>query len=147
MRFAFCIVVFLAALLPSCSGGTSWGEEMSLETPVGTATLFRSEEVSVVTAATAFQAMVDANYNFASNLPEQIDRIDGRLTLRLGNDNEDSIASIIADGEDDGAVSYAHGLAGVVSQAVGGEEVDIILCRKKLDDEFYTVKWKAEASE
>lgn len=85
--------------------------------------------------------MIEANYNFASNLPEQIDRIDGRLTLRLGNDNEESIAEMIADGEESGVTNYMHGLAYVISQEAGGEPVDIIMCRESLDDSFYTVVW------
>ena len=136
----------LLLLLPcaACGNGESkWGTEMSQVTPVTTATMFYTEAVDAALAQTVFQAMTDANYNFASDLPEQVDRIQGRLSLRLGNDNKDSIASMLADPED-GAISYFHGLAWQVSQAAGGEEVDIILCRESLDDAFMTIAWDAE---
>lgn len=85
-----------------------------------------------------------AAYNFRSNLPEQLDRRDGRLTLLLGNDNEDTIAAILKDGEDKGAVIYIHGLAYQVSQAADGEPIDIVLCRESLKQPFCTMVWKPE---
>lgn len=136
--------LLLASLAACGSSESSWGTEMVKETPVATATMFYSAAVDAALADKLFQAMVDANYNFASNLPEQIDRIEGVLTLRLGNDNEESIAEIIKEGESNGAVSYFHGLANHLSPLAEGEPIDIILCRKDLADEFYTVKWKAE---
>jgi hypothetical protein len=39
-------------------------------------------------------------------------------------------------------VSYMHGLAKQVSTVAGGEPVDVVLCRKTLDDPYYTVVWK-----
>jgi len=103
--------------------------------------MFYTENVDPALAQKVFDRMIEANYNFASNLPEQLDRVDGRLVLRLGNDNEDSIADVIANGEESGVTNYMHGLAYFVSEAVGGESVDIILCRKTLDDPYYTVVW------
>ncbi|MBC8329649.1 MAG: hypothetical protein H8E31_13000 [Planctomycetes bacterium] len=145
MRFAHPVPLLLILTLSACGGG--WGTELRQDTPLGAATMFRSDAVDAATAQKAFEAMIAANYNFASDLPEQIDRVDGRLTLRLCNDNQDSIAAIEADGEADGAVRYTHGLARHVSQAVGGEPVDVVLCRLTLDQPFYTVRWKSEEPE
>lgn len=133
-------MTLLAGTLVSC-GGPDWGAELKKDTNFGRATMFYTENVDQALAQKVFDRMIEANYNFASNLAEQLDRIDGRLTLRLGNDNEDSIAEVIATGEESGVTSYMHGLAYVLSQAVGGEPVDIILCRESLDDSFYTVVW------
>lgn len=131
-------------LLPmvACGGPSAdWGEEMSLPHITGKATMFRSEAVDLETAGKVLSAMVDGNYNFASNLPEQIDMVDGRLTLRLGGDNQDTIAEIKEQGEDHPAVSYHHGLANHISKALGGTEIDIILCEEDLAKPFHTVKW------
>lgn len=144
MRFTQLAAASLLCVLVSCSGGSQWGVEMEGTTPAGAATMFHTEAVKPGLAQKIFDAMIGASYNFASNLPEQIDRVNGRLTLRLGNDNQDSIAAILADGESDGAVKYMHGLANMVSQTAGGEAVDIILCRADLSDEFYTVAWPSE---
>ncbi len=135
------IFALLPLLLGAC-GGSEWGTELSQQTPQCLATIYHSEAVDPALAQQVFQAMIDGQYNFASGLPEQIDRVDGRLTLRLGNDNEESMASVLANGEDDGVVSYMRGLASHVSQAVGGEPVDIVLCRKVLSEPYYTVVWK-----
>ncbi len=133
----------LVGLVGAC-GGSEWGAEMSQETPQGMATMFRGPAVEEGVAQRVFDAMVAGQYNFASGLPEQVDRVDGRLVLRLGNDNEESIADVEANGEASGVVSYMHGLAAHVSQAIGGEAVDIVLCRRSLDAPYYTVKWQAE---
>ena len=53
-----------------------------------------------------------------------------------------AIDAILANGESEGAVSYMHGLAKQVSTVAGGEPVDVVLCRKTLDDPYYTVVWK-----
>lgn len=138
----------LVLLIPCAAGGngeSKWGTEMSQETPIATATMYYSDAVDAALAKSIFQAMIDANYNFASGLPEQVDRVDGRLTLRLGNDNQESISEIIAEGEENGAVSYFHGLALHLSGIASGEEIDIVLCRESLDDAFYTVKWAAQS--
>jgi len=37
-------------------------------------------------------------------------------------------------------VSYFHGLAQYLFRNLGGQEVDVILCREDLAGEFYTVK-------
>ncbi|MGB0953492.1 MAG: hypothetical protein ACPG31_09710 [Planctomycetota bacterium] len=133
----------LLCLLPSCSGGggTDWGEEMSLPTQQGKATMYHTAAVNLQTAGSVLSSMVEANYNFASNLPEQVDRVDGKLTLRLCNDNRETIGEIKVEGVEHGAVSYFQGLAHHVSKAVGGEEVIIILCEETLDTPFYTVDW------
>ncbi|RMH04899.1 MAG: hypothetical protein D6702_01955 [Planctomycetota bacterium] len=142
------VLLCLLALSPvAACGGSSWGTEMVLETPFSKATMFRGPNVEQSVAEAAFEAMVEANYNFASGLGEQVDRVDGRLTLRLALDNEDTITSIEADGEKDAAVSYHRGLAAQVSRAVGGEPVDIVLCKFSLDRPFYTVAWPAEAAD
>lgn len=130
----------LAGTLLSC-GGSSWGEELTKDTFYGRASIFYSDGVDAALAQKIFDRMIEANYNFASNLPEQIDRVDGRLLLRLGNDNEESIAEVIETGEESGVVSYMHGLAYVISQESAGEPVDIVLCRESLGDSFYTVVW------
>lgn len=138
------LLTLLAPLtLPACGAGESHGTEMVKETPVAQATMYYTDAVDPALADKVFQAMVDGNYNFASDLPEQVDRVAGRLTLRLCNDNEDSIAAMLAD-PDDGAINYFHGLAGHVSRAIGDEEVDIQLCRLKLDDPFLDIPWEAE---
>jgi len=144
LRCTFCL--FLLTALPACGSGgnVSWGVEISKHTPLAMATMYHSAAVDATTADQVFQLLIDVNYNFASNLPVQVDRMAGRLTLRLGNDNKESIAEIIAEGEDNGAVSYFRGLAPYLSSNLGGQEVDIILCREDLADEFYTLKWQAE---
>ncbi|MHC4822602.1 MAG: hypothetical protein ACYTEP_01125 [Planctomycetota bacterium] len=131
--------LILLFALGACSG-SEWGTELSQETRVGTATMFYSSNVDVETAQKVFQAMIDADYNFASDLPEQVDMIDGVLTLRLGNDNKNSVAEIMEMGYESGIISYMQGLAAFVSKATG-TPVDIILCRLTLDDEFFEVKW------
>jgi len=131
-------------LLFACSSGSEWGTELVRDIHDYQATMYYSEAVDPAVANDVFDAMVEMNYNFRSDLPEQIDRVDGRLTLVLGNDNQDTIASVIKNGEDEGAVNYMHGLAYVVSQAVGGEPVDIVLCRETLAEPFYTVVWTPE---
>lgn len=105
--------------------------------------MYYSSAVDPALAEKVFAAMVDGAYNFASDLPEQVDRINGRLTLRLCNDNKESIAAMLADPED-GAIKYFHGLAGHVSRAIEGEQVDIILCREELADEFMTIAWDSD---
>ena len=137
MQRFFPIILLLA--FASCSG-SEWGTELSKETDVGLATMFYSEAVDVETAQKVFDSLVDANYNFASNLPEQVDLVDGVLTLRLGNDNKSSILEILEIGYDSGVINYMKRLAAHVSSAVG-TPVDIILCRKTLDDAFFEVKW------
>ena len=144
MRFTQLAAACLFGAFISCSSGSSWGVEMEGVTPAGTATMFHTEAVKPELARKVFDAMMAANYNFASNLPEQIDRVDGRLNLRLGNDNQDSIAEILGNGESDGAVKYMHNLAKMISQTAGGEAVDVILCRTDLNDAFYTVVWSTE---
>lgn len=139
----FLVGIGLILIFPACSGSSSWGEEMSRETPVARATMFRGDSVSAEIAAKVFEKMVAVNDNFASDLPEQVDRVDGRLTLRLGNDNEDSIQDVMDHQEESGVTSYMRGLAAAVSAAVGGEPVDIILCRQRLDQPFHTVVWEA----
>ena len=139
-RLVWVLAPLLASALVSCSG-SSWGKELKKDAHYGRATMFYTENVDPALAQKVFDRMIEANYNFASNLPEQLDRVDGRLVLRLGNDNEDSIADVIANGEESGVTNYMHGLAYFVSEAVGGESVDIILCRESLDDPFYTVVW------
>lgn len=131
--------VTLLLAFAACSG-SEWGTELSQETNVGTATMFYSDAVDEETAQKVFQAMIDANYNFASDLPEQVDMIEGVLTLRLGNDNKSSILEIMEIGYESGVISYMEGLAAHVSSAVG-TPVDIILCKKTLDDAFFEVKW------
>ena len=133
----------LTVMLASC--GSKWGKELVKDMPYGKATIHHSAAVDDATAAKVFAAMTEGAYNFASNLPEQIDRSNGRLVLRLGNDNENSIAAIVKDGEKDPGILYFEGLANHVSQAIGGESVDIVLCRKSLDEPFHTVAWKPSA--
>ncbi len=139
-RLVWVLAPLLVSALVSCSG-SSWGKELKKDAHYGRATMFYTENVDPALAQKVFDRMIEANYNFASNLPEQLDRVDGRLVLRLGNDNEDSIAEAIAIGEESGVISYMHGLAFVLAEAAGGEPVDIILCRESLDDPFYTVVW------
>jgi len=136
-------LLILALALPAACGGSSWGTELTRETPQGTATLYHTDAVAPELAGQVFDAMVASAYNFASDLDEQVDRVDGRLLLRLCNDNEDSINDMIADPAGSGLLSYFNGLAYQVSQAIGGEELDISLCRLSLDDEFYLVTWEA----
>lgn len=136
--------LFVVPFLFACSSGSEWGTELVRDVHDYQATMYYSDAVDPAVANEVFDAMVEMNYNFRSDLPEQLDRVDGRLTLRLGNDNPDTIAAVIRDGEDEGAVNYMHGLAYVVSQAVGGEPVDVILCRETLDDPYYTVVWTPE---
>jgi hypothetical protein len=133
--------LFLVPFLVACSSGSDLGTELVREVHDYEATMHHTDAVDPAVANEVFDAMVKMNYNFRSGLPKQIDRVDGRLTLRLGNDNEDTIAAVLRDGEDEGAVNYMHGLAHIVSQAVGGEPVDVILCRKTLDQPYYTVAW------
>lgn len=130
-------------LLPFAAAcGSSFGKELRKEMPYGVATIYQAQAVDDATAAKAFAAMTDAAYNFASNLPEQIDRVGGRLTLRLCNDNEESIAAIVKAGTAEPAIRYFEGLAHAVSQAVGGEAIDIVLCRRTLAEPFFTVTGK-----
>lgn len=143
MRIRFLLPAALLVCVAACSGEASqdWGEELTAPIPQGTATLYRSAAVDLDTANKVLAAMTDGNYNFAAGLPEQIDMVDGRLTLRLGNDNQDTIAEIKAEGDAHAAVSYFHGLANHVSRALDGAEIDIILCEETLDTPFHTVKW------
>ncbi|MAW59616.1 MAG: hypothetical protein CMJ94_02130 [Planctomycetes bacterium] len=134
-----CLAPALLLLLPACGNG-AYGTEMVKDTPVARATMYHTDAVDAALADQVFQAMVDGAYNFASDLPEQVDRVNGRLTLRLCNDNEDTIATMLAD-PTDGAYNYFHGLAGHVSRAIGGEQVDIVLCRLKLDDPYVDIPW------
>jgi predicted Zn-dependent protease with MMP-like domain len=134
----------LALLLVACPSGSDWGAELTRPFGDTQATMFYADGVDPGLAGEVLDALVEANYNFYSGLPEQLDRVDGRLTLRLGNDNEDSMADVLAEGEASGVVSYMHGLARVVSEAVGGEPVDIVLCRETLDEVVYTVTWAGE---
>ncbi|MHC4837940.1 MAG: hypothetical protein ACYTF3_07110 [Planctomycetota bacterium] len=134
----------LLVLLPlaACSGGASLGTELRMDTPLNTtATLSYTEAVDRALAETVLARMVEGNYNFGSNLPEQLDRVDGRLTLRLGNDNEDTIADVIADAEGSGVLNYMHGLAFFVSQAIDGEAIDVELHRETLGEPFHVVTW------
>lgn len=141
-----CALALPVLVFAACAGGTTrWGEEMSRETATGEATIYRTDAVEPDTAATVLRTMVELNYNFGSDLPEQIDRVDGRLTLRLVTNNEDTIGSIRANGEDDGAVWYHRELARRVSHALGGEPVDVVLCAGSLDEPFYTMAWEAPA--
>ena len=140
LRLSLCAVPSLFA----CSSGSEWGTELVRDIHDYQATMYYTDAVDSVVANDVLDAMVEMNYNFRSDLPEQVDRIDGRLTLVLGNDNEDTIASVIKNGEEEGAVNYMHGLAYVVSQAVGGEPVDIVLCRETLAEPFYTVVWTSQ---
>jgi len=135
------LAALLLLTLAAC--GSKWGVEMIQTVGSDKATMFRGEQVSVPDATKVFSTLVGFGYNFNSDLPEQVDRVDGVLTLRLGNDNADSIAAIIKDGESDGAVNYMRGLAFMVSAAMESEPVDIVLCRESLDDSFYTIKWQA----
>lgn len=133
-------------LLPmlGCGGGTSqdWGEEMSLPIPQGKATLYRSPAVDLETAGKVLSAMVDGNYNFASGLPEQVDRIDGTLTLRLGNDNREWIDELKAEGAAFDGLFHFQALANHLSRALDGEEVRIILCEETLDKPIHTLEWQ-----
>lgn len=134
--------ILLSLLLcVACPAGSDWGTELSREFGDTQATMFHSASVDAELAGKVLDAMVAANYNFYSDLPEQLDRVDGRLVLRLGNDNEESLTEVLDEGEESGVVNYMHGLAWQVSQAAGGEPVDVALCRKTLDDEVYTVVW------
>jgi hypothetical protein len=63
------------------------------------------------------------------------------LTLRLGNTEGSFIDMTIGW---DSAIGCFHGLAGSISLAIEGEQVDIILCREALDDEFLTIAWDQE---
>lgn len=143
MRSPLPITLLLLCIFPSCSGGTHWGEEMSLPTPQGKATIYRTEAVDLETAGKVLAAMVDANYNFASDLMEQIDKVDDTLTLRLCNDNEESIMEIKEEGSEHPTVSYFEGLAQHISAAIGNQEVVIILCEESLDSSFHTVEWSS----
>ena len=134
------LATLLLLALTAC--GSKWGVEMVQETDAGRATMYRGEAISVPDANKVFSTLSSHGYNFNSDLPEQVDRVDGVLTLRLGNDNEESIADVLKEGEECGVVSYMHGLAKTISAAMGGEPVDIVLCRESLDEPFYTVKWK-----
>ena len=120
------------------------GEELAKDQPNGRATMFHTEAVDAATAAKVFGAMLEVNYNFAANLPEQIDRVQGRLTLRLGNDNEQTIAAVIQNGDKESVIRYFEGLAQAVSKAIGNEPVDIVLCRTSLDEPFHTVVWPSQ---
>lgn len=126
----------------ACSG-SEWGTELSQETNVATATMFYSDAVDVETAQKVFDALIDANYNFASNLPEQVDMVEGVLTLRLCNDNKSSVQEVLDMGYESGVISYMKGLASHVSSATG-TPVDIFLCRLTLDDVFFKVKWGSD---
>lgn len=136
-RFAGLLLLTLAAC------GSKWGVEMVQGSGADKATMYRGESISVPDANQVFSALLGHGYNFASDLPEQVDRVDGVLTLRLGSDNQESIAEVIAEGESCGVVSYMHGLALMVSATMNNEPVDIVLCRESLDEPFYTVKWQA----
>lgn len=130
-------------LLAGC--GADHGTELARDMPFGRATIYHTDAVDADTASKVFSAMLDAQYNFASDLPEQIDRANDRLVLRLCNDNEDSIAAIVAAGDKEPAIRYFEGLAYQVSQAIGGKPVDVVLCRKTLAEPFHTVVWKTES--
>ncbi|MBL8756027.1 MAG: hypothetical protein JNK15_22220, partial [Planctomycetes bacterium] len=134
-------VVSLLFVVTAC-GGPSLGTELVKDMPYGKATIFHTEAVDAATAAKVFAAMTDATYNFASNLPEQIDRVNGRLTLRLGNDNQDTIAKVEKNGTAEPVIRYFEGLSQHVGKAVGGEAVDIVLCKKTLAEPFFTVPGK-----
>lgn len=133
--------ILLAPFVFAACGGPSLGKELTRDMPYGRATISHTEAVDDATADRVFQVMLDSAYNFASNLPEQIDRVNGRLTLRLGNDNEDSIAGIVKNGTAEPVVRYFEGLAFAVSKGIGGEPVDIVLCRKSIAEPFFTVTW------
>ena len=128
--------------LASC--GSKWGRELRQTTPLGDATIYYSDAVDEATARKVFQVMLDTAYNFASNLPEQIDKVDGRITVRLGNDNEDSMADVAANQMKSGVSVYCRNLARFVSKAIDGQPVDIVLCRKSLDEPVFTVRWDPE---
>lgn len=137
-------IASLLALVLLASCGNKWGRELRQTTPLGEATIYHSEAVDEATARKVFQVMLDSAYNFASNLPEQIDKVDGRITLRLGNDNEDSLADVAANEMKSGVSIYCRHLAWTVSKAIDGQPVDIVLCRKSLDEQVYTVRWDPE---
>jgi len=44
----------------------------------------------------------------------------------------------------DGAINYFHGLAGHISRNIDGEQVDIVLCREKLEEVFLELPWDPE---
>lgn len=137
----------LLLLVPysACGQGESkWGTEISQVTSMATATLYYSDAVTPEQAARVLQAMIDSRFNFGANMPEQVDRIQGRLSLRLGYDNSISTAFLQTDPEDD-IFRYFHSLAWRISEATGGEVVDIILCRESLDEAVMTLAWQARA--
>jgi len=125
----------------ACPTGGNWGTELSRDLGDHEATMYHTAAVDAGLADKVLDALVAVNYNFRGNLPEQLDRVEGRLVLRLANDNEDAIAALLANGEADGNAMYMHGLAREVSKAAGGEPVDIVLCKRTLDAPYYTVTW------
>lgn len=145
-RCTFSRLALPALLLAACgSESGKWGKELSRDQPYGKATIYRSAAVDDATAAAVFGVMIDMQYNFASNLPEQIDRVNGRLTLRLGNDNEGTVKGVEANGDKEPVIRYFEGLALQVSRALRGEPVDVVLCRQSLDEPFHTVTWREPA--
>jgi hypothetical protein len=133
----------LALLFIATSCGPNLGTKLQEETPRGTATFYHTAAVDAATAGKVFKAMIDGNYNFGKELAVQLDKVADRLTLRTCHDNMDSIASVIKDGEKDGSVSYMHGLALHVSKAIDNQEVDVVMCKLRIAEPFYTVKWQA----
>jgi hypothetical protein len=131
----------LLSFLAAC--GDPWGKEIERAMPYGVATLIQSSLVDDDTAARVFSAMTATDYNFAANLPEQVDRIDGRLVLRLATDDDKAVQSIRRNRDADPAVRYFEGLAEQVSLAVDGEPVDIVVCHKKLDRPVHTIAWRS----
>ncbi|MDF1799405.1 MAG: hypothetical protein P1V81_09540 [Planctomycetota bacterium] len=135
------LIILSLLVCVACPGGSDLGTELSRDLGDHQATMFHTASVDAELADAVLDALVKVNYNFRGDRPEQLDRVNGRLVLRLANDNEDAIAEVLANGEDDGNVMYMHQLAREVSKVAGGEPVDIVLCHLTVDEPYYTVAW------
>jgi hypothetical protein len=138
-RIAPVLLLFLAAC------GDPWGKAIERPMPYGVASLFHTGEVDDETATRVLSAMTATDYNFAANLPEQVDRVDGRMVLRLATDDPRVVQSLRKRRDADPSVRYFEGLAEQVSLAVDGEPVDIVVCDRRLDRPVHTIAWRSPA--
>lgn len=135
-------ILSVALLLLAVSCGPNHGTKLEQETPRGQAAIYYTEAVDAAVADKVFQSMIAANYHFGTDLDVQLDKVQGRLTMRICNDNLEAIDEVVKNGEKDGNLSYMRGLAVHISRAIDGEEIDFVLCRLQLDKPYYTLNYQ-----